>query len=572
MTPTAGQSGRGPATVARYPWGGVHVPASHLGQHYALMGMTGSGKTLSLRMLMKGVLVDADRNLLHRAVVYDPKREFVPLLVGMGVPYERIHILHPFDKRCRPWDIASDIRQPSHALQLATVLAPPDDESTQPFFSRAAIDVLATGIEILHDRFTAQWTLNDLVSTMTSPSALRQLLSITAEGRSVHELYVANTETFANVMTSLRTKLAPYKCAARLWARIPRSRYMSLADWAKDADEPSVLVLGTENDNREALEPINRAIFRRLAQLATSSVEHTSGEPETWFFIDEARLAGKLDGLHELLLEGRSHGAHVVLGFQDIQGLKHIYGTEQAEELIGQCANLAILKLNNPTSMEWAERFYGEYETLITTFNSSQTSGHQSSSSTQGEGQQFTQRKSVLAAQFRCFPLPDSRGCVAGAFACPSRAWIDVATPEFMATYLTRPAEAGAGELEAHLGFVGRDPSEQNPFEDAEFTARLAAASGTNSEASAWKPLADLNVADVELCADGGYVIGGIKRDVRSKGQDHGGPSESGTLLWKPSGDSNRLVLITREFDVLTLWFTKDLWWRHTGAAGSMGH
>src|SRR5690349_16829924 len=93
-----------------YPWGGRELRVEdELAPHYAVMGMTSSGKTLTIRMLMRAVLVDnsdaTKPRLRSRAAVYDPKRDFYPLLVGMGVPEDSIVPLHAFDERAHMWHL-----------------------------------------------------------------------------------------------------------------------------------------------------------------------------------------------------------------------------------------------------------------------------------------------------------------------------------------------------------------------------------------------------------------------------------------------------------------------------------
>src|SRR5262249_19376606 len=65
-----------------------------------------------------------------------------------------------------------------------------------------------------------------------------------------------------------------------------------------------------------------------------------------------------------LLTKGRSKGAAVVLGFQDIAGLYDVYGKEVAEELVGQCSTKAILRLNSPETAAWASRVLGTHEVI----------------------------------------------------------------------------------------------------------------------------------------------------------------------------------------------------------------
>ena len=67
-------------------------------------------------------------------------------------------------------------------------------------------------------------------------------------------------------------------------------------------------------------------------------------------FLDDVREAGKLDGLSRLLNQGRTKGACVVLGFQDSDGMRDVYGEYVANELVGQCANKAILRVENPNN------------------------------------------------------------------------------------------------------------------------------------------------------------------------------------------------------------------------------
>lgn len=56
-------------------FGGQYIHPIHMDPHYLICGSTGSGKTWTLRMLMKSVLFDEEGRLKARALVYDPKNE-----------------------------------------------------------------------------------------------------------------------------------------------------------------------------------------------------------------------------------------------------------------------------------------------------------------------------------------------------------------------------------------------------------------------------------------------------------------------------------------------------------------
>lgn len=87
----------------------------------------------------------------------------------------------------------------------------------------------------------------------------------------------------------------------------------------------------------------------------------------TWFWIDEARLAEPLlrSGMvQRIAVKHRSRGAALVLGFQDIEGFREAVGPRIANEIIAQCSNKALLRMESEESAAWASRVLGQYETL----------------------------------------------------------------------------------------------------------------------------------------------------------------------------------------------------------------
>ncbi|MFX8836738.1 type IV secretion system DNA-binding domain-containing protein, partial [Acinetobacter baumannii] len=77
-----------------------------------------------------------------------------------------------------------------------------------------------------------------------------------------------------------------------------------------------------------------------LAREEQPTTAKDSGMQQAWFFLDEVREAGELDGLSRLMTKGRSKGACVVLGFQDIDGMRDVYGDQVANEICAQCNNI----------------------------------------------------------------------------------------------------------------------------------------------------------------------------------------------------------------------------------------
>ena len=141
-------------------------------------------------------------------------------------------------------------------------------------------------------------------------------------------------------MSTVATKLQRYEFIAAAWSHA--SEKISLKDWVEGE---YILLLGNDEATRTALDAINQVIFRRVSELILNQSE--SETRRTWVFLDEVREMGHLEGLSRLLTKGRSKGCSIVLGFQDIEGLRDVYGQKIAAEITGQCSNKAILRTNS---------------------------------------------------------------------------------------------------------------------------------------------------------------------------------------------------------------------------------
>ena len=283
-------------------FGMTHIPERAATTHFLFVGATGSGKTLSLRMLMESVLPVKD-SMDTRALIYDAKQDMLSVLEGMklGCP---IYILNPFDKRCAAWDMAGDITSPSSADQLATILIPEEKNSSSPYFSDAARALMSGVIVSLMRTAPGAWEFRDVIYALKNAERLKKLLSRTKETEDLIPQYFSNERTANDVISTVATKIQRYQYIAAAWSRAQQK--ISLTKWVT---ENSILVLGNDEATRSALDAINRVIFKRITELVLAQSEsHTR---RTWVFLDELRQAGKLDGLNSLLTMGRSKGACV---------------------------------------------------------------------------------------------------------------------------------------------------------------------------------------------------------------------------------------------------------------------
>ena len=341
-----------------YLWGGRFISFSAACKHFLAVGSTGSGKTVLVSLLMKEVMreIASSGRANARAFVYDSKTEILPLIKGMGVPDEKVVVLDPFDARVSAWDMAADITDPMQADDVASVLIPPD-RSENSYFSDTARRFLAGIIEVFIDSAPGRWTLRDLVLAVKNPDRLKIILRSSEETQDLEQHFKPD-RTFANVNSTLSGNLRKYRSIAAVWHHA-KSRKFAIREWMKSQQ---VVVLGNNAKAKVPIQRLNSLIFSEVAKEILSNPGRSSAE--NWLFLDEFGDLGELDSLVDLMKLGRSKGASVVLGTQDIADIDFVYGKDRSRTILGNAQNLGIVHINSsqPETQAWASEVVGEQQ------------------------------------------------------------------------------------------------------------------------------------------------------------------------------------------------------------------
>jgi len=409
-------------------WGGLRIPSKAATSHFMVVGTTGSGKSVTLQLLMQEVLQPIGRGGDHRALIYDAKQDIVSSLVGMGLACH-IVTLNPFDSRSVAWDMAKDVTDPATALQVASTLFPRDENTSQPFFVDAA-QTLLYGVIIAFIKRKSEWRFSDLIRTMQDAVTLKKMLSLVPETEHFVRLLFENADTLNNVMATVATKALAYEPIAAMWDQAHKKGHtISLNEWVQNRGTSNyILILGNSEQARRPLDALNQVIFKRVSELLLDQKENKDDTRRSWIFLDEVAEAGRLDGLSSLLAKGRSKGVCVVLGFQDIEGLRTVYGVEETNSLTGQCNNKAILRVESPPTGEWASKLFGSYEAIEVrknvTHGTSRERGLTMNSPTISESttyaEEYVQRQSVLESEFSTIPVTNEINGLSGYYIVPS--------------------------------------------------------------------------------------------------------------------------------------------------------
>lgn len=408
-------------------WGGLRIPSKFATSHFMVVGTTGSGKTVTIQLLMKEVLQSIGTGANHRALIYDAKQDIASQIPTMGIPGS-VFTLNPFDERCVAWDLAKDITEPTAALQAAVTLIPSDKNASQPFFVDSA-QLLLYGVMLSFIRSGADWRFSDLIRTMQTVDRLQRVLAGCPDAKHIMDRFSQSEDTLGEIMATVATKMTPYESIAGMWDRaMDKGRKISLVDWVSDRGrENCVLILGNNERARAAIDRINQVVFKRVSELLLDQPEDRAGLRRSWLFLDEIGEAGKLDGLTSVLTKGRSKGVCVVLGFQDVDSLREVYGENISGVITSQCNCKAILRLESPRTAEWASKLFGEYEAIETrrsethgrTSGSSPGGGTSSTSHSVTDTEHYVKRQSVMESQLYLIPVTSPETGLTGYYMVP---------------------------------------------------------------------------------------------------------------------------------------------------------
>lgn len=337
---------------ASVEFGGVSIPISLIVNHLMVIGSSGSGKSITLRLLMQGCLPQVSPVTPCRAIVFDPKRSSYSDLLGMDIAAEII-ILNPFDGRACSYDLAKDFKTPTHFEALAQLLIPDRKGGTDPIWFLAPRRLVVGVLELLAQNAPDRWRFSDLIRATDSLKLLTALLNSSPENQHYTEI-LGSEKTALNIYSSLRSEIDKFRSTAALWDNCATS--VSIRQWLAGGQ---IWLLGENEESRPAMQAINSLILNRMSQMLLA--EGDCPEPRTFIFIDEAQSL-KVDSLQEIATKGRSKGICLLLAFQSILGMHEMYGKEVAETILAQCRFKGFLKLSDHESAAWASKSIGDIE------------------------------------------------------------------------------------------------------------------------------------------------------------------------------------------------------------------
>lgn len=356
------------------PWGPWDLPVKRR-EHFLLMGKSGSGKTLTLTQLYASILPHikpktAERpKECERALIYDKKGDTLPILCrlkerGLIHPDIPIYFFNPQDARTHAWDVRADVnllplnQLDGHIHRIVANLFPRPEKSVETnssFYRTKAAQIAKCILHAFADA-DIRWTLRDVFAVLYKKEDRDKLLRSHPRGQIALE-HCGDPDTARNLDATISTEITPHgELADLMQLAADRGRSFSIHDWLT---RPSILVFSGTTNPDVPLAHLNRTFLTEFVECLTR--RRDTYTDITWIFLDEAPSIGRQERFTAMLREGRSKGAAVFLGVQDIGGFRAALGdVNEAESVLAQIGNVAFFKLLDHESAEWASLRFGE--------------------------------------------------------------------------------------------------------------------------------------------------------------------------------------------------------------------
>lgn len=259
-------------------WGMAPPPISHTPPHFLATGGGGSGKTITLRLLMQSALRLLGLGSGHRALICDAKATLDPVVRGMSLRCP-IHILNPFDQRGVVWDVAADTNSLVATRQLVASLIP-ENASTHSYFADAVRKLLKAVCPSFIETAPQKWTLRDVLLAVQTRERRLSLFARLPETATAAQSFLGDEQTCTTILQTLAAKLQPFEVVAAYWHHATEK--LSLEHWLH---EEGVILLRGPPFLHGSVALINQAMISHLAHLIFRQQE--SATRRTWFFLDE---------------------------------------------------------------------------------------------------------------------------------------------------------------------------------------------------------------------------------------------------------------------------------------------
>ena len=385
----------------------LRLPRSREGKHILLVGAPGSGKTQVLFPLLQDVL---SRN--EPAIIYDFKGDYTAAYAGQP----GCIILSPFDTRGLAWDIAADLDTEIKIAEFSASLIP-EAKAKEPFFRRAAQDVLtAVMVRLQHTR-PGQWTFSDVIKILENKA---EMLKTCAEfsPAALNSLGNGSNNQAIAIFGEIRTSTMQLGYLAKAWAGAQRR--FSIGRWIRDEEYRStcpLVILQGSQQYRHLEGFLTSMIFALVFKdILTLPDSHSR---RFWAFLDEFGNLPAIEGLDTMLNAVRSKGLRVVAAIQDFAQVENAYSAAFSKTFFGSFGTV-LAGISSGETAGLLSSYFGKNEVAREHESETKSRGRETRKS-ESKGTQIVVEQAFLDNDFATIPYPSLK--VPATFWIKSAGW-----------------------------------------------------------------------------------------------------------------------------------------------------
>ncbi|WP_440998144.1 type IV secretion system DNA-binding domain-containing protein [Arhodomonas sp. SL1] len=335
--------------------------------HFYLLGLPGSGKTVTIATIVYQVLARGEKLLLH-----DPKGDYVQWVRPHDPRGQRI-LYGPWDARSAHWRVGADLDTAARIEDTARdwIADPEGGAGANSYFIQGARAVTAGLMMAARKAHGTAWTFRHLAALLARPP--REIAEAAIEGRrdertgySALEGQISyDPESPDGLAKSARDVISTVGVELgwvfQVAATEPEhdEQWWSVREFAQ-ADTPDVLILKADSRYQGAMRAIFGAMMRLYHKEVSSSAmpERRPSDPGAWVVIDEFPQLGAEAGKSVRAIQevGRSKGVRVVIAAQEESQFAAEYGAEAGRVQTSMQQTVILGQLASQTAKEVSDR------------------------------------------------------------------------------------------------------------------------------------------------------------------------------------------------------------------------
>ena len=303
--------------------------------HFMFIGQSGTGKSVLSSQVFEQLkrrgskMIVHDNKMDYTAKFYNPTRDL---------------IFNPLDQRGLGWSIMNDIDNLVDIESIAHSLFPKEVSNSDPFWIDSARTLF---IEIL--KYAK-------VNHITKNSELFEMLSS-------NRRYIMD-EIDTNLVRNL---LSSEKQGSSILSVL--NQYAKSIEYLKDGDF-SVKKWIKSSINNTIFITNNKNIQEMIAPLLTLFIDLTSKQllsleddfqRRVYFVLEEMGMLNKLSSIVDLITNGRSKGASVLISIQDLSRLEELYGKE-FNTLFANCNTKIFFRIGDKFTVQYIKDYAGTFD------------------------------------------------------------------------------------------------------------------------------------------------------------------------------------------------------------------